>query len=50
MFDKFRNKWWPSIYKNKRRIKSQDPEKDNQDEMVKLKSTESKEKNKTDES
>ena len=47
MFDKFRKKWWPSLYKNKICIKSQSPEKDNKDEMVKSKSTGSKGKNKT---
>ena len=39
MFDKFSNKWWPSLDKNKIWIKSQAPYKDKKDEMVKSEST-----------
>ena len=42
-FDKFSNKWWPSLDK-KIWIKSQAPEKNNKYEMVKSKSTGRKEK------
>ena len=49
MFDKFSNKWWPSLYKNKIWIRSQDPKKENKYEMVKSKSTGRKENNKTNE-
>ena len=49
MFDKFSKKWWLSLDKNKIWIKSQAPEKDNKDEMVKSKSTVREKKNKTNE-
>ena len=35
MFDKFSNKWWPSIYQKQCWIKYQAPEKENKDEMLK---------------
>ena len=48
MFDDISNKWQPSLDK-KIWIKSQDPEKDNKDEMVKSKLTGRKENNKINE-